>query len=234
MTIAVSTIISAFNSLTLSPALTALLVAAAGQRAGSAAAAAGVSRSPAPRWAGFPRPVGNALVGPRLTRCSRSWLPTALACRDGDALDGRRRGRHRRRRSSAGCLGTLFNRLLRVLPRCSTPALPGRRGTTRGSSAACSASAPLVLVVYGGLLGLTYWQLVDTPKGFIPPQDMGYLMCNVQLPDSASMERTEDVMKRLVNIARKTPGVKHAPGITRTVVRAQRRSARTSARCSST
>ena len=47
----------------------------------------------------------------------------------------------------------------------------------------------LVLVVYGGLLLLTYWNFKTTPKGFIPTQDMGYLMVNVQLPDAASAER---------------------------------------------
>ncbi len=63
-------------------------------------------------------------------------------------------------------------------------------------------------------MGLTYWGLVSTPKGFIPQQDMGYLMCSVQLPDASSKERTEAVMKRLVNIAKKTPGVWHATGVT--------------------
>ncbi len=48
----------------------------------------------------------------------------------------------------------------------------------------------LVLVVYAGLLGLTYFDFVKTPKGFIPPQDMGYLIVNVQLPDASSTERT--------------------------------------------
>ena len=51
----------------------------------------------------------------------------------------------------------------------------------------------IVLLIYGGLMGLTYWGLVSTPKGFIPQQDMGYLMCSVQLPDASSKERTEAV-----------------------------------------
>ncbi len=71
----------------------------------------------------------------------------------------------------------------------------------------------IVLILYGGLLGLTYWSIGATPKGFIPAQDMGYLMCSVQLPDAASKERTEAVMKRLVDIARETPGVKHVTGV---------------------
>ena len=43
----------------------------------------------------------------------------------------------------------------------------------------------LVFLVYGGLLFLTYNKFLDTPRGFIPSQDMGYLLVNVQLPDSA-------------------------------------------------
>jgi len=42
----------------------------------------------------------------------------------------------------------------------------------------------VVLVVYGGLLALTYREFTITPQGFIPSQDMGYLMVTVQLPDS--------------------------------------------------
>src|SRR5262249_26846200 len=43
----------------------------------------------------------------------------------------------------------------------------------------------IVILVYGGLLVLTYWQFIRTPTGFIPQQDKGYLLLNVQLPDSA-------------------------------------------------
>ena len=72
----------------------------------------------------------------------------------------------------------------------------------------------IVLVVYVGLLGVTYWSIGSTPKGFIPLQDMGYLMCSVQLPDAASKERTEEVMARLVDDRRERfPGVKHVTGV---------------------
>src|SRR5262249_43662334 len=67
----------------------------------------------------------------------------------------------------------------------------------------------IVLLVYGELLFLTYKGFSETPKGFIPTQDMGYLLINVQLPDSASAERTREVMDRLEVISRKAPGVKH-------------------------
>jgi multidrug efflux pump len=72
----------------------------------------------------------------------------------------------------------------------------------------------LALLVYGGLLGLTYWQFDRAPTGFIPQQDKGYLLVNVQLPDSASVERTTAVMNRIEQIAHNTPGVEHTVGIT--------------------
>ena len=71
----------------------------------------------------------------------------------------------------------------------------------------------MVLVVYGGLLVLTCWGFTRAPSGFIPMQDKGYLLVNVQLPDAASVERTERVMHRIEEIARKTPGVKHTVAI---------------------
>jgi multidrug efflux pump len=71
----------------------------------------------------------------------------------------------------------------------------------------------LVLVVYGGLLVLTYWQFNHAPTGFVPQQDKGYLLLNVQLPDSASVERTQRVMARIEELARETPGVEHTVGV---------------------
>jgi multidrug efflux pump len=71
----------------------------------------------------------------------------------------------------------------------------------------------VVLVIYGGLLVLTVFQFVQAPTGFIPEQDKGYLILNVQLPDSASVERTTKMMGRIEDIALKTPGVKNTVGI---------------------
>ena len=65
----------------------------------------------------------------------------------------------------------------------------------------------LVLVVYVGLLGLTAWRLVDTPSGFIPDQDQGFLIGVIQLPAGASLERTEAVMAQTSDIIRNTEGV---------------------------
>ena len=66
-----------------------------------------------------------------------------------------------------------------------------------------------VLMVYVGLLYATYWSFAHTPTGFIPAQDKGYLLLNVQLPDSASVSRTREVMKQLEAIASSIEGVEH-------------------------
>ncbi len=71
----------------------------------------------------------------------------------------------------------------------------------------------VVLMLYGGLLVLTYWQFNHAPTGFIPQQDKGYLLLNVQLPDSASVERTQRVMARIETLARSMPGVAHTVGV---------------------
>ena len=72
----------------------------------------------------------------------------------------------------------------------------------------------LVFLVYAGLLFLTYGKFLGTPRGFIPAQDMGYMLVNVQLPDSASLERTERVMRQINEIATRTPGVTATVGFT--------------------
>ena len=71
----------------------------------------------------------------------------------------------------------------------------------------------VMLVLYMGLLGQTYWVFAHAPTGFIPQQDKGYLLLNVQLPDSASVERTQGVMARIETLARGTPGVAHTVGV---------------------
>jgi multidrug efflux pump len=71
----------------------------------------------------------------------------------------------------------------------------------------------LGVLVYAGLLALTYWGFTKLPLGFIPQQDMGRLVVNVQLPDSASVERTEAVLRRLERVFLETEGVRHAVSI---------------------
>jgi hydrophobe/amphiphile efflux-1 (HAE1) family protein len=71
----------------------------------------------------------------------------------------------------------------------------------------------IALLVYGGLLVLTYLEFNRVPTGFVPEQDKGYLMLNVQLPDSSSVDRTRSVMARIDEIAHKTAGVAHTVAI---------------------
>jgi len=67
----------------------------------------------------------------------------------------------------------------------------------------------LVLLIYVGLVAYTQQLFLSTPTGFIPQQDKGYLLVDVRLPDSASVDRTARVMRLLEEIASRTPGVRH-------------------------
>jgi multidrug efflux pump len=67
----------------------------------------------------------------------------------------------------------------------------------------------IVVIVYAGLIGLTYFGFANVPIGFIPEQDKGYVIVNAQLPDGASLERTEEVMARIDEIVGSTAGVQH-------------------------
>jgi multidrug efflux pump len=67
----------------------------------------------------------------------------------------------------------------------------------------------VLLLVYGGLLAMTALGFKVVPKGFIPDQDKGYLVVNVQLPDGASLERTDRLVTQLSKIAMETKGIAH-------------------------
>lgn len=149
LTIAISTVISAFNSLTLSPALAAVLLRA----------------HDAPKD-GFSRLL--------------------------DKLFG----------------GWLFAPFNRVFERASHGYVGAVKRILRGSG--------IALVVYVGLVGLGYLGFASTPTGFVPPQDKQYLVAFAQLPDAATLDRTEDVIKRMSQIAAEHPGVENTvafPGL---------------------
>ena len=93
----------------------------------------------------------------------------------------------------------------------------GFRLATRGYSFVVSLflrGSLAALILYVGLLYLTYDTFTKTPAGFIPTQDMGYLLANVQLPDSVSLERTKATLDRCEKIARDTPGIRFTQAIT--------------------
>ena len=63
----------------------------------------------------------------------------------------------------------------------------------------------IVLLLYGGLLYATYYGMTTVPAGFVPPQDKGYLLVDVRLPDSASVERTTKVMREIEQLLNVQP-----------------------------
>jgi multidrug efflux pump len=73
----------------------------------------------------------------------------------------------------------------------------------------CVRLSPLMLLAYAGMLVLTVVLFRQVPVGFIPEQDKGYLVVNAQLPDGASLERTEAVVEQMLAIVKETEGVAH-------------------------
>ena len=73
--------------------------------------------------------------------------------------------------------------------------------------------AVVMLIAYAAILGYGLNEFRKTPAGFIPQQDAGYLIGVTQLPAGASLARTDEVNRRVVDIALKTPGVAHAVNI---------------------
>ncbi len=74
--------------------------------------------------------------------------------------------------------------------------------------------AVVALIVYVGLLALTGVGFKVIPTGFIPTQDQGYIFCVAQLPDGASLQRTDAVRAQISEMARKVPGVAYSVEIT--------------------
>jgi hydrophobe/amphiphile efflux-1 (HAE1) family protein len=68
----------------------------------------------------------------------------------------------------------------------------------------------VMLSIYAGLIGLTVVQFGAAPTGFIPNQDLGYLINIIQLPAGSSLARTDEVARRVTRIALNTPGIAHA------------------------
>ncbi|MNF53509.1 Efflux pump membrane transporter BepE [compost metagenome] len=149
LTIAISTVISAFNSLTLSPALAAVLLKD--------------HHAPKDRFSRIlDKLFGSWLFGP----FNRMF-----------------------ERAGGGYVGTV-------------------RRVLRGSG--------IAMFIYAGLLVLGYLGFSSTPAGFVPQQDKQYLVAFAQLPDAATLDRTEAVIKRMSEIAAKHPGVENTvafPGL---------------------
>ena len=148
MTIAISTVISAFNSLTLSPALAALLLKSHGSEPD------------------------------RLTR----WLNRSLG-------------------GFFAAFNGFFGRAAHGYSRGVT-GIVARKGSAMG--------------IYALLLGATVGISYLVPGGFVPAQDKQYLIGITQLPNGASLNRTEEVIRRMSEMTLAQPGVEHAvafPGL---------------------
>src|SRR5579883_773751 len=148
ITIAISTVISAFNSLTLSPALCAVLLK------------------------GHHQP--------------RDWFGRIME----------------------KSLGWFFRPFNSLFAWSGQKYAAGVGGVIRKSAVA--------LVIYGGLVFLTGWSFNKVPTGFVPTQDKQYLVAFAQLPDAASLERTDAVIRKMTDIGLKQPGVQSAvafPGL---------------------
>ena len=148
MTIAISTVISAFNSLTLSPALCAILLR------------------------GHDEP--------------KDWLTRAM-----DRV-----------------LGGFFKQFNKVFKR-------GSQSYGRGVTGVLGRKS-LMLGVYAVLVGATLLITHIVPGGFVPAQDKEYLIAFAQLPNGATLDRTEGVIREMGEMAMKQPGVEHAvafPGL---------------------
>ena len=139
LTIAISTVISAFNSLTLSPAL-----------------------------------------------ASRLLLP---ASSEKDRLQS--------------VIDRLFGWFFRIFNRFFTSA----SGFYTNSVARVIRVAVAAIVLYAGLIGLTFLGFARVPDGFVPVQDKDYLVAFAQLPDASTLDRTEAVIRKMSAIALGRPGV---------------------------
>lgn len=94
----------------------------------------------------------------------------------------------------------------------------------------------LILLVYAGLVGMTWVGFQTVPNGFVPAQDKYYLVGIAQLPTGASLDRTEAVVKRMSEIALAEPGVESVvafPGLSRSTGWSTSRTRPSCSRCSS-
>jgi hydrophobe/amphiphile efflux-1 (HAE1) family protein len=72
----------------------------------------------------------------------------------------------------------------------------------------------LMLVLYAGLIAFAIAFVMQMPTGFIPALDRGILIVSLQLPPGASLERTDEVVKKVQDVLHATPGIKYTNGYT--------------------
>ncbi|NBS34068.1 MAG: efflux RND transporter permease subunit, partial [Planctomycetia bacterium] len=204
ITIAASTAFSAVNSLTLSPALAAILFAGHQDAAQPAASTAGTSP--------LPRMVIGLLGG-----LAAIWLGedlavvwAGLAAGASPLADwGLRLAVFTVGFTAAAVIAPLVNLVLAGLFRLFNLFFEVTTGVYGAVVGVLLRIAIVMVGAYVALMGLTYFGFTTVPVGFIPEQDKGYLLVNATLPEGASQERTARVVKRLEQLAGETPGVAH-------------------------
>jgi multidrug efflux pump len=195
LTIAVSTVISAFNSLTLSPALSAILLKH--REKGSFESLPWFCWPPIGAWVGHK--VGLFWGAHAITALHLNITPEQLEQLKmwGPILGGA---------VAATLIGVFLsiplNFLLGWSFRTFNRAFDISTSLYTASVGGLLRVSFLVLLLYGGLLALTWYGFTHTPTGFIPQQDKGYLLVNIQLPDAASVARTREVVARIDDLAR--------------------------------
>jgi multidrug efflux pump subunit AcrB len=201
MTIAISTVISAFNSLTLSPALAVILLKPREQGHGEALPR--ILLVAVGGWIGymFLTPLVKAQLENRVGHLpiAPEYLWPAIAGAAGALIAW----------IASWPINFVLMLAFRLFNRTFNLITAGYVGIVR----LLLFASVLVLVGYGGLLYVTYDLFTKTPVGFIPQHDIGYLLVNVRLPDSASLGRTEHVMETIENAAHHVKGVSHTVAI---------------------
>lgn len=200
VTIAISTLISAFNSLTLSPALCALLLKSHGTK-----------DEPLPR-----------LTWPLLTGGLIYWFFNARIVDWLDRIPAAQPFANGLAPVLCGLVGLLavwpvaklFNRVLALLIAGFNLSFRGITWSYVRMVTALLWLTPVVLIAYGFLVVETVHLVQKAPTGFIPEQDKGYLLVNVQLPDATSSSETFQAIRSADAALRATPGVKNAIAVT--------------------
>lgn len=213
LTIAASTIISAFNSLTLSPALAALLLKPHGHgehghtqqealpRAGIAIIGGLIAfeflQSPVGHMLGIE--IGGHGAAEAASQASASQL---WALRIGLFFGG----------AIVGWFASIVvNKLLGAFFRGFNWFFDVAINIYGSLVAGLLRISAVALLVYAGLMAMTVLGFRAVPVGFIPEQDKGYLVLNAQLPDGAALDRTDAVVREMSKIAREEEkeGVAH-------------------------
>jgi multidrug efflux pump subunit AcrB len=205
LTIAVSTIISAFNSLTLSPALTALLLRP--QDKETALPLPAIAFPLIGAWLGW------EFMAPWVASRTEGLMAGSLDFLQGSPWWTMSAAVALAMGLAAWIVSRPLNLVLRAIFRGFNASFARATGAYARAVGGLLRVSLVVIVVYAGLLGLTWLGFDRAPKGFIPAQDKGYLLVNVQLPDSASVQRTSQVMLHIEDLVRKTPGVKHTVAV---------------------